>query len=138
MLRERLIVAIILIPIGIGSVAAGGWYFTLFITVLLCGAAWEFGQIFQTGDHQPATILMVLGVGGLIIVRKLFGMEACAAVLAGFVMAAMVWHTIAYEKGRESAATDFAVTTGGLVYLGWLGGYFISLRELPGLSLIHI
>lgn len=67
MLRERLVVAIILIPAGIGFIAAGGWYFTLFITAILCVAAWEFGQIFQSGGHKPATFLLIAGVGAGVV-----------------------------------------------------------------------
>jgi phosphatidate cytidylyltransferase len=36
-----------------------------------------------------------------------------------------------YERGRDQAALDFAVTVGGLVYLGWIGAYLIDLRFLP-------
>ncbi len=28
-------------------------------------------------------------------------------------------------------ATDFSVTLSGILYLGWIGAYFISLRNLP-------
>ncbi|HOD43762.1 MAG TPA: phosphatidate cytidylyltransferase [Anaerolineaceae bacterium] len=132
MLRERLVVAIILIPAGIGFIAAGGWYFTLFITAILCVAAWEFGQIFQSGGHKPATFLLIAGVGILVISRKIFTIEISGAVLAGLILMVTAWHTLAYEKGRDAAATDFVVTLGGLLYLGWLGGYFVSLREISG------
>jgi phosphatidate cytidylyltransferase len=43
----------------------------------------------------------------------------------------MAWHLVAYERGRDEAATDFAITLGGIFYLGWLGSYLISLRSLP-------
>ena len=42
----------------------------------------------------------------------------------------MTWHLFDYEKGRDRAATDFAVTTTGIVYLGWIGAYLINLRNL--------
>jgi phosphatidate cytidylyltransferase len=47
------------------------------------------------------------------------------------IMVAMAYHLIAYERGRDRAATDFTITLGGIFYLGWIGAYMISLRMLP-------
>ena len=47
------------------------------------------------------------------------------------ILASMAFHLIDYEKGRDKAATDFAVTLGGILYLGLIGSYLISLRFLP-------
>jgi phosphatidate cytidylyltransferase len=38
---------------------------------------------------------------------------------------------VAYERGRDQAGTDFAVTLAGIIYLGWIGAYMISVRDLP-------
>jgi phosphatidate cytidylyltransferase len=43
----------------------------------------------------------------------------------------MTYHLFAYERGRDQAASDFAVTVSGIFYIGWLGAYLISLRDLP-------
>jgi phosphatidate cytidylyltransferase len=43
----------------------------------------------------------------------------------------MTYHLVSYERGRGQAGTDFGITMGGLFYLGWLGAYLISLRNLP-------
>jgi phosphatidate cytidylyltransferase len=42
----------------------------------------------------------------------------------------MTFHMGAYERGRDGSATDFAITLGGLLYLGWLGAYLLDLRFL--------
>jgi len=44
---------------------------------------------------------------------------------------AIAAHAIAYERGRDQAATDFTVTVSGIIYLGWIGAYLISIRKLP-------
>ena len=36
-----------------------------------------------------------------------------------------------YERGREEAGTDFAITLSGVLYIGWLGAYLVSVRSLP-------
>jgi phosphatidate cytidylyltransferase len=43
----------------------------------------------------------------------------------------MTVHLVAFERGRNQAATDFTVTLAGIFYLGWIGSYLISLRSLP-------
>ncbi len=47
------------------------------------------------------------------------------------ILAAMTYHLVDYERGRDQAATDFAITLAGIFYIGWLGAYLISVRELP-------
>ena len=47
------------------------------------------------------------------------------------VLVAMTYHLVAYERGRDQAGTDFSVTLAGVFYIGWLGAYFISIRNLP-------
>ncbi len=43
----------------------------------------------------------------------------------------MTYHLVAYERGRDQAGSDFAITLSGILYLGWIGAYLISLRQLP-------
>jgi phosphatidate cytidylyltransferase len=38
---------------------------------------------------------------------------------------------VEYERGQDQASTDFSVTLAGGFYLGWIGAYLISLRNLP-------
>jgi phosphatidate cytidylyltransferase len=132
MLAKRLIVAIILVPIGIGFIAVGSWPFTLMAMVILGIAGWEYGNIFRKVGFQPATWLLIGGPAALALVRALPDLQdGFAALLSGLVLAAMTHHLLCYEKGRDQAATDFAVTLGGIVYLGVLGSYIAPLRLIP-------
>jgi phosphatidate cytidylyltransferase len=64
--------------------------------------------------------------------RAVNGFESAPWILSLIILVAMAYHALAYERGRDQAATDFAVTLGGALYLGWLGAYLISLRALTG------
>lgn len=131
MLSQRLIVAIILIPLSVGAIAIGGWVFALLICAMVGTAAWEFWRMFTSGGFAPNAPLLIGGTVLLIAMRQLFGFAYSDLALCMLVLAAMGVHTLAYERGREEAAVDFAITLGGILYLGWLGGYFLSLRNLP-------
>jgi len=131
MLAKRLIVAIILIPVGVALIKLGGWSFTLFIALLLGVAAWEFCTLFKRSGYAPATALVIIGVVTLAITRLHSGFIHQDLILTIIILAAMSYHLIAYERGRDASATDFAISLAGVAYLGILGSHLISLRLLP-------
>ena len=51
--------------------------------------------------------------------------------LQAAILVALTYHLIAYERGRDQAALDFAITVTGLTYIGWIGSYLFDLRNLP-------
>lgn len=131
MLIKRLIVAIILIPVGVILIKLGGWPFTLFIALLLGLAAWEFCNLFKQAGYAPATPLIITGVVALAVMRLVSGFAHQDLILTIIVLATMTYHLVAFEKGRDSSASDFVISLGGLTYLGILGSHLISLRQLP-------
>jgi phosphatidate cytidylyltransferase len=131
MLRQRLIVAIIFVPLIFAVVAYGSWVYPAMIAIFMGVAAAEYGQLFRRANLRPALWLLVLGVAGLCLGRGLAGFASGPVLLTTLVMAAMVWHMVDYERGAARSGTDFAVTVSGIVYLGWVGAYLISLRQLP-------
>jgi len=131
MLRQRVIVAVVLLPIGLALIYFGGWAFSAMVAIILGLAAWEYARIFKAGDHQPADVLVIGGSVLLALGRAWNGFESADWLLALLVLASMTYHLFAYERGRDQAASDFAVTVSGIFYIGWLGSYLISLRELP-------
>ena len=131
MLRQRVIVAVILLPIGLALIYFGGWAFSAMVAVILGLAAWEYARIFKAGEHQPADVLVIGGAVLLALGRAWNGFESADWLIALLVLASMTYHLFAYERGRDQAASDFAVTVSGIFYIGWLGAYLISLRELP-------
>jgi phosphatidate cytidylyltransferase len=131
MLAKRLIVAIIIIPVLVGLAYAGSWYLTIAMAAFLGFGAWEYWQLFKHGQYRPAGPLMILGVAGLVLARHAFSWQPNEALICFFLLAAMAWQVFQYEKGSGTAAVDFGITAGGILYLGWLGAYLISLRDLP-------
>lgn len=127
---KRVLAAIALALIGIPAVLVGGIFFFLLVSALLALAAWEFGQIFRHAGFQANSYLIVGGTLLILIGRAFFPTLAPIFLMLS-VFAAMTWHLVEYEKGRDLAGTDFAATTTGLLYLGWIGGYLLDLRNLP-------
>jgi phosphatidate cytidylyltransferase len=130
-LVDRILVVIILIPLGVGIIALGGVAFTLVIAAILGLAAWEYDRLFRQAGYYPSRIMMIVSVVLLTLDRGFFQFQYSDLLLCGIIMTAMAIHLAAYEKGRNQAAVDFSVTLSGIFYLGWMGSYLVSLRTLP-------
>jgi phosphatidate cytidylyltransferase len=131
MLVKRLLVAIVLLPIGLVAILAGGWYLTALVALFMCLAALEYSSLFHSGGLQPAMALVVGGTLIILLGRNLNGFESAPWIISLLILVSMTYHLVAYERGRDQAGTDFAVTIAGIFYIGWFGAYFISLRNLP-------
>jgi phosphatidate cytidylyltransferase len=131
MIVKRILGIVVLAAIGLPAVYFGGLYFYSLVVLILGVAAWEYWRMFRiAGFHASAPIV----VGGVVILATLRAyalLDQALLALAALILASMAWHVIDYEKGRDQAATDFAFTVTGLLYLGWIGAYLIDLRNLP-------
>jgi phosphatidate cytidylyltransferase len=130
MLIKRAITSLVLAVIGIPAIILGGVYYFALMVFFLAVAAWEFGRIFGKTDSKVPQVLLI-GCVILVTTVRTFLPALAAAALTLSILAAMAWHLFDYEKGRDRAATDFAVTTAGIVYLGWIGAYLVDLRNIP-------
>jgi len=130
MLRERVAIVILLFPVVAWVIADGGWLFAGAIAMVLALAAKEFGQLFRIYQFQPSLPLLVIGTLLLTVLRFLGGIDGSASLFTLLCLLAMVWHLIDFERGAPRSGTDFAITITGMVYLGWIGSYLISIRGL--------
>lgn len=131
MLKQRVIVTVILLPLGLAAILIGGMVFAIVIALILGLAAWEYVGLFRAGGIKANGYVVETGVLALVAARYYYGFALDAWLLPALVMLSMVVHLVAYERGRDQAATDFAVTLAGIFYFGLLGGFFIPLRALP-------
>lgn len=131
-MKARVISACVLVPVIVGTAIIGGFPF-LAVVLIICGfSAWEFGRIFDHHDGiRTPLILLVISVLALILARYFIGIDASHRTLTFCIMAAMLCGTILCEQNVPKSALSFVVLTTGMVYIGWLGGYMISLRQLP-------
>jgi phosphatidate cytidylyltransferase len=131
MLRTRVIVAAILLPVGLVIIYVGGWVLSAFVALIVGLAAWEYCQIFRGSDYQPATAIAVAGAAALALGRAWNGFDSAPLLISLILIISMSYHMLAYERGRDQAGTDFAVTFSAAMYIGWLGAYLISIRDIP-------
>jgi phosphatidate cytidylyltransferase len=109
----------------------GGFFYIALISLLIGFAAWEYARLFHAGGMQPASILIVLGALAIIASHSFGDSENISWLLVILTLLSMTYHLVTYERGRDQAASDFAVTLSGFLYIGLLGSYLILLRNLP-------
>src|SRR5262245_34597529 len=130
-LRDRLAVSVLLLPFVFLIVQVGGLFYLLAVLGILVIAAVEFAALFVRVHQRPSTVLLVAGVGLVVAAAQYPALDPWGALPAVLVLAALTWHLVDYERGAPTSGTDFAVTLGGIFYLGLLGRCFILLRAAP-------
>ncbi len=127
---KRTVTALLLLVPAVIAIFFGGLLYFLFIGFFVVMSSWEYAQMFRSAKFEPSVPLTVGGTIAILAARAFFPAWD-ELVLVAFILLAMTYHLIAYERGRDQAALDFVITTAGIVYLGWIGAYLIDLRALP-------
>lgn len=131
MLSQRVKAAAVFIPIVLVLIYLGGWAFNAFIMLVLVLAALEFSRLFSKLGHRPFTPLLIAGVLLFLLQRWLFPAAFLGMVLSVLIFSAALTALVQYESGVQEAAAGFTANLAGMLYLGWVGGFFLALRALP-------
>jgi phosphatidate cytidylyltransferase len=131
-LKTRVLVALLLLPVALVVVYLGGWVYTLAIAAVIALASLEYAHLFQAAKLEPSGVLIATGCVALVLSRGFSGFVYTPILITLIVLAVMIYALVAFERGKQQAGTDFAVSLAGIFYLGWLGAYLVSLRDLPG------
>jgi len=132
MVRERVLSALIAVPVVVAVVVVGGPWLALMVVAVGIWGVLEFYRLARSAGLKPARAVGVLGVVAFAAAGYTGSSIAVGAVLAGMVIASLVFQTL--ELGRESAIANPAVTVFGAAYIGWAVGLILLLREVGGAS----
>ncbi|MGH6896682.1 MAG: phosphatidate cytidylyltransferase [Geminicoccaceae bacterium] len=129
--RLRLLSALVLAPIALGVVAAGGWIFAVFVGVMTALMAHEWSRLSEArfgDDYARAAGAVVLGVGLAAILLTLLNRPGAA--LGCVAAAALAAGLIAWARGSAPLWTGI-----GIVLVGLPAVALIWLRSLPDIGL---
>ena len=130
-LSQRLLVSILILISSTSAVALGGWFFAGFVALILGLATWEYWRMYRAGGYRPSLLLLLGGTLAMVAARYLNGFQSSPFLLSVFGLVAMSKQVFDYQRNQKTAALNFSIDLGGLMYIGWLGCYLISLRSLP-------
>jgi phosphatidate cytidylyltransferase len=136
-LRQRLIISLLIVPPGLLCIIWGGIFYYIVMLGIVGLAAYEYVDMLQKSGARPARVLTIGGAILLAVVQSLnvilpslnqYGALASGITVVLLIVVTLLWHVRDFERGAPNAGTDWAVTIGGILYMGWMCSYFIPLR----------
>ncbi|MGB8645794.1 MAG: phosphatidate cytidylyltransferase [Anaerolineae bacterium] len=128
MLRTRILTALILIPLVVGTTLLGGWWLFLLMGggFILCGH--EYFTMVRAGGYRPERALGVVLVA-LLLLDAMLGWRQAPLILVAAVVLPPAWEF--RRTDHEGFLASWALTVLGVLYIGVLGSYLFTLRALP-------
>ena len=134
-LLQRTIVSVIAIPVVAAAVWFGEPWLTLLVAAWGVGAAWEFYGIIQKSKGlAPLTVFGMLWTLFFIIsphaepIAFFQKIQPASLLLTTAVIIPLI--LLLWRRGKDNAFTNWAWTIGGILYIGWLLSYFVTLGKL--------
>lgn len=132
MLTQRIVVALIVGPVLLAATYFGGWYYFVPVFFLLITAGVEYARIMQALDHRLPLWILLPAIAALLVGARFPGWNLSGVALFLSMFAGLVYCLWLFERNVTlDAALDWFALVTGIVLLGWLGGHFFYLRELP-------
>ena len=128
MLYLRIISAIIGIPIVLASVYYGGYWYAVFLMLLVNLGVYEFNTMIRSHNYTAPVIISHISVSLLIAI---IFFEQMTLVYPLLVLTLLVLFATALFNMEKLSVIDSALSMWGILYLGGLTGYLLLLRMLP-------
>ncbi len=130
MLKQRVISAIVLIPVVAVLAWLGGWWFSVFVAFYAGVTAWELFRMLGMNDFAHPIMWLGVPVAALLVLEGGLPQDPIRlqAFLAVIVLIGLV---TALFLNRPNAPTDLLITLGGAFYLGLTLRFLALLRNRP-------
>ncbi len=129
----RVIVALVGIPILLGSAAAGGVIFFIVVVVLTLGAVWELARIFSSGKGiLPIRTVGIAGALALLLDAWMWGGDHWGWLLLAGVVAILLIEV--FRTGEGDPASVVGGTLTSWIYVAVPLSHLLWLRGSPGIT----
>jgi phosphatidate cytidylyltransferase len=124
----RLAVTVVGVPCLYLITLRGGVFFALLVGLVILLGLHEFYQLMRSKGYQP---FAALGYFCALVIAGYAWKQGVVVplLLTASLMAIMVRELM--RRDMRHALVHIGVTLFGIMYLGWLGGHLVMLRELP-------
>jgi phosphatidate cytidylyltransferase len=128
MLRTRALSAVVLIPLVAGATYAGGWILAALVLVAVVLAAREFLSLMKDAGYHPSAVACGLVMAALLAIARFPELGLLGLGLSAAIIGTLVWQLLRLPEGQPTQS--WALTLGVALWLGWLGSYFLQVRDL--------
>jgi phosphatidate cytidylyltransferase len=138
MLRQRLLIALLILPPGLLCILLGGIWYLVVMTAIIIIAGREYAQMLTASNTRPAQAIIIGGALALALVHVLPTvwpvLEPRSGVLNGatfvcLLVVGTLWHLVDYERGAPASGVDWAITLTGVFFIGLTASYIVLLRN---------
>jgi phosphatidate cytidylyltransferase len=129
LLRTRTLSALVLIPIALLAIRAGGWWLLAALLLAAGLAAYEFGRLVGHGGYTAQTPFTLAIVGALLLDAQLPDVDIIWPALTWLLMLSISWQL--FQAQDKAPTVNWALTVAGGLYIGMLAAHGILLRALP-------
>jgi phosphatidate cytidylyltransferase len=130
MLKQRVLSAIVFVPIFLGLGYLGGLVFDLFLALVLSIAGFEYARMMKHAGFQGSAILMIAAILALLLCQILGASDFMIYILMAILAIFAVYALVKYEQDDTQAFQSLAIQLFGIFYIGVLGGTGISLNHI--------
>ncbi|CUS03010.2 putative Phosphatidate cytidylyltransferase [Candidatus Promineifilum breve] len=132
MLTQRIVIALIIGPVLLTAAYFGGWLFFAAVAFLMIMSGIEYANIMRVLKHQLPLWLLLPGIALLLFGAWQPGWNIDGLAFFLVIFAGLIYCLRLFERGVTlDAALDWFALVAGIVLLGWVGGHFFHLRNLP-------
>ncbi len=127
-MARRVSIGLGLAAIVIGSTATIP-SFTIVVLAITLGSLWELAGLTARKGQPLIFPVAALAVGAYIVLAALGMQHAYEKTMLGFTVFGSLAFALVGDRQQYIARSAF--TLFGVLYIGWLGSYFLALRNLP-------
>ncbi len=120
-----------LVAIGLACFFLGSLPTALLATVVVTFAGFEYFNAVRESGHNPATLLGIVAIAGLMIASYTSGLAAYPIVLGLTIVTGLLWFL--WVAPGERSATNLGLTLLGVMWVGLLGSFatlFVGLGKV--------
>lgn len=128
MVRQRVITALIGLPILIAAVWFGTPWFTILIAGIVLIGTLEFYRMSRSDNIQPLTYFGLACVVLLALIPHCPYAIATPFLITLAIITSLIW--ILFRTQKERAFYSWAWTMAGILYIGWMMSHWVELRIL--------
>lgn len=114
-------VGVALVAVGFLCFALGGVTTTILATAVVTVAAWEYFTEVRSSGYNPATLLGLASVIGLMVATYTSGLAAYPVVLGLSALTGLLWFL--WVAPGEGAVQNLGITMLGVMWIGLLGSF---------------
>ena len=138
-LLARVLSALVALPLALGLIHLGGWWFIGLVLVAAMVTLYEWNVMVSPGDRPLQILLTLVGVGftAFVMMGRL-GSDLGVGILFGVVTGVLL--VFLFRPGpMETAAQRLALSLAGVFWVGGMLGLTASLRFLPeGVAWLYV